>query len=1374
MTRLKKLLVTGLLVLVSCCTYLGSAIVNVAHSIFSFGSASASTFNGGNTNNSGSAIKQGNILSVSKMPSTAEKGRPVSLPFGADIKVYSATTTTGSQVDSSVIFAEVINPYGEALTSFDNVENKTVATANGEAQLSIGSDTLTLTPNVSGTYKVRYHSKSSNEVWTSTDFYSVRVSTDTYEIKYAVNDSLVMPSTIRIDETNADKSWAKREVSVALPLLYDEKGDIIEKDIVLGDSFEENSTQYNYVIKYDTLKDQKLNQVTGLNLTENTYKFYKTYTIKKVATSSLTDVKYKLDISLGSGTLTLGGSIGENAVVYNNVAYKFNAQAGKNVINYRLYDYGTSNILAYYTYTVTGSKSYDSENIKLTATPISTIKSSSTKYKEKNYLPKVNAINSNSSNASVNAYYYYIIKAVDSEGNYDASSSKVVMGKDENGFYFIPEGNSNTRYEIYYNVVDFYGNKAEDDDNYDYEITVRDRKLDEYYYTSSYDVEHPENAKKDDLTYMIPTKVLTKEGKVGTVTLPAIWADDVSGIAYVSRSVTSSEKTFINEKGEKTSATINVTNDDGSTNQLSLGKDVNDLLVFEDYQGNKYYEVLASGNVEYSIKLMEGESRADSDLVVYYKDGNGNYRKAEGGVKADTDPEVSKTDMRNFKNSCVAKLTLDPTIFGAGTYNFSVTIRDNANNTNINNRTFSFEVVTEEFDTSTPTLKFGDSTIANVVDEQDIKFAIPEASDSIDKKLLVRYFVAVGDKYQEVFTGEDGKYIEFNTGLKMDETNSLYDLASLSESKSFEIVAYAYNDYANYDADIKAYNESSDDYKGIARASYKISIKYQNDTVAPYFNVIDQTSPSLIQYEEVSVGGVTFYDDTDSAKIKVTITDTKGNQYSYKDLSGSTIVTREEGLGGSYKYKYQFAGIKFVPTNADANNYYTVTYTLVDGGDNVVSYSFVLVKAEDRTKPVVSGISGTKKTLELGQQLTLNGLKVEDNATIQSNMKIKVSCKNSEGTYFSQFARVSESKDKIEFAPDRPGVYTLTITATDEANNTSDKRIVEVEVKDTTKPEIYLQGANSSDVIVDESDITEDTDKKLDFPTVTIPSFTVEDKEPTDMAVTLSDDIFGATGVVTITAPKKDKNNVSEFVFNLDGTSVNPAVENTLEFTKVGDTFTFKPTARGEYKVVYSGEDRNGNSAESKTILVSVGDTEKPEIILTNSFKTKLDKGFVLGENDTLVVNLNARIYNETGYDSEDIYVRDNIGFDYSTDEKTGVNYVKVTLSITNPSGTTLTKEDTEDNLNHYKFDKQGTYTLTISVTDENGNKETYTRSFVVKAKSTSSVDTTTIIGTVLIVISSLILVGIIIYLVRGVKLLPKKNRKSGNKEKTNLDKKED
>ena len=135
------------------------------------------------------------------------------------------------------------------------------------------------------------------------------------------------------------------------------------------------------------------------------------------------------------------------------------------------------------------------------------------------------------------------------------------------------------------------------------------------------------------------------------------------------------------------------------------------------------------------------------------------------------------------------------------------------------------------------------------------------------------------------------------------------------------------------------------------------------------------------------------------------------------------------------------------------DNYYTVTYTLVDGGDNVVSYSFVLVKAEDRTKPVVSGISGTKKTLELGQQLTLNGLKVEDNATLQANMKIEVSCKNSEGTYFSQFARVSESKDKIEFAPDRPGVYTLTITATDQANNTSDERIVEVEVKDTTKPE---------------------------------------------------------------------------------------------------------------------------------------------------------------------------------------------------------------------------------------------------------------------------------------------------------------------------------
>ena len=747
----------------------------------------------------------------------------------------------------------------------------------------------------------------------------------------------------------------------------------------------------------------------------------------------------------------------------------------------------------------------------------------------------------------------------------------------------------------------------------------------------------------------------------------------------------------------------------------------------------------------------------------------------------ETTVEKQFADLRDVKNSRTATLKLDPTIFGAGVYTVTLSIRDNANNSNISNRTFTFEIVNEELTNSRPTVTFGNTTIGNVTSEQKISIPVPTISDSNDTRMLIKYYVEIGDRYIEVNTDEDGKNIVFNmndpvattVGGELDST--IYKLVTTSSSRSFNVVAVAYNDFADYDViDFENYNEKNERYDGIGLGRYSISIKYEEDKVAPKFDITSIGNINIgafDQYSWVEVQGVTFYDNTDTARIYATVTDTKGNVYDYEDLKGAMTVTYEGG-----EYKYTFGGIKFKANNADDGNFYTVTYTLVDNGNNVVSYSFVLVQATDKTAPVISGIDGTEMTLELGRTLYFTGLTATDNASSldDGTITFDISVRNSEGRYFSQICRYINGQ--LVFSPEEEGVYTISIIAKDAENNTSDERTIQVTVEDTIKPVISLIDSNTDQIIINENEITEDAENNTVYPSVSIPRFIVEDVGPTDANPNVS---YSATGSITITTPKRDSNNANEYTYDMDGTLITEGVDNVLNFTASGNAFTFTPTARGEYTITYNGTDNSGNEAEEITIIVNVGDTENPEIILTNSFNTLLNNGFTLGENDTLVINPNARIYDDAGYNSEDIYVRDNAGFEYEVDdnnddiEENDIHYVPVTITITDPSGDAVTRDDSDDSLYHYTFTEQGTYTISFTVTDEVGNRETYSRTFVVRAKPSSTIDTTTILGTVLIVVSAVILAGVIVYFVKGTKQLPKKSKESNkkNNNKNEIDK---
>ena len=265
--------------------------------------------------------------------------------------------------------------------------------------------------------------------------------------------------------------------------------------------------------------------------------------------------------------------------------------------------------------------------------------------------------------------------------------------------------------------------------------------------------------------------------------------------------------------------------------------------------------------------------------------------------------------------------------------------------------------------------------------------------------------------------------------------------------------------------------------------------------------------------------------------------------------------------------------------------------------------------------------------------------------------------------------------------------------------------------------------------------------------------------------------MFGATGSIKLSAPTKGSDSKSEYEYDMQGNLKEG--KDRFNFTLDGDVFKFKPDARGTYTVTYTATDLNGNKAENeKTITIRVGDTEAPQIILTQSLKELLDKGFVLGENTELKINTNARIYDENNYASEHLYLKDNVagieGFnckDYKNpDDTSEVLYHYYTVGVTITDGNSSKVSSTSDDNGYltFNFKSAGTYTLTLTATDKAGNKETWSRQFKVIAPDSSASDKSTIVGTILITVSAVILAGVVVYFVKGTKIA--KDRKKGKK----------
>ena len=165
----------------------------------------------------------------------------------------------------------------------------------------------------------------------------------------------------------------------------------------------------------------------------------------------------------------------------------------------------------------------------------------------------------------------------------------------------------------------------------------------------------------------------------------------------------------------------------------------------------------------------------------------------------------------------------------------------------------------------------------------------------------------------------------------------------------------------------------------------------------------------------------------------------------------------------------------------------------------------------------------------------------------------------------------------------------------------------------------------------------------------------------------------------------------------------------------------------GTYTITYTVYDNNNNYT-TKAYTIAVGDNVEPTLTFADDF-----------------VKDSYEIGSELTIDPSKITFTDNKAFPEGT---------KPTISLLNTSTSKEVEYKLVGGMYVFDLDKIGTYTLTVEVSDAVGNTATETFSIEVTARTTDTVAVYKIIGTILIVISVLVLVGVIVYfIVSKVKL---------------------
>ncbi|MDH8816526.1 putative Ig domain-containing protein, partial [Staphylococcus epidermidis] len=419
------------------------------------------------------------------------------------------------------------------------------------------------------------------------------------------------------------------------------------------------------------------------------------------------------------------------------------------------------------------------------------------------------------------------------------------------------------------------------------------------------------------------------------------------------------------------------------------------------------------------------------------------------------------------------------------------------------------------------------------------------------------------------------------------------------------------------------------------------------------------------------------------------------------DNGGQAVTNKVEGLPDGVTFDEATNTISGTPSEVGR---YDITVTTTDESGNVTETTFT-IDVEDTTKPTVESVAD--QTQEVNTEITPINIEATDNGGQAVTNKVEGL---PDGVTFD------EATNTISGTPSEVGSYTVTVTTTDESGNATETTFT-IDVEDTTKPTVEDIADQTQEVNTEITPIkieaTDNSGQGVTNKVDGLPDGVTFDETTNTISGTPSE-----VGSYTVTVTTTDESgNATETTFTINvedttkptvesianqtqevNTEITPitiesednsgqAVTNKVDglpdgvtFDEATNTISGTPSEVGSYTVTVTTTDESGNATET-TFTINVEDTTKP---------TVEDIADQTQEVNTEITPIN-------------IEATDN-GGQAVTNKVDGL-----------PDGVTF---DETTNTISGTPNEVGSYTVTVTTTDESGNSETTT--FTIEVKDTT------------------------------------------------------
>ena len=796
----------------------------------------------------------------------------------------------------------------------------------------------------------------------------------------------------------------------------------------------------------------------------------------------------------------------------------------------------------------------------------------------------------------------------------------------------------------------------------------------------------------------------------------------------------------------------------------------------------------AIGNTKYnipSVVVLNAQGKATVKIpAVYATDNYSDYSKLTftRSVKSSTGliTEIKKVVNENGTETRVAYPAnewAEHTFTAAGDYTIRYEVKDEAGNYymdgyNIKVLSSVDQLLDENSNYLVPTLNF--SAIASYAKKNaTLTINQPSATDKFDTRVETKVYYSFDkdtfDTANEITElNDEGKLV-----LELSDA-----LVGNAAAEKIYIHAVAYNDYAQANA-----NDLS--YVPYAKITREVTLINTTDPSAPTFASAGTFYSGLVTKNNLSgsideygfISGAPAFKQKDVVKLPNFVIedaeDTNLNiSVTVKNPYGKTVTVKNS----SYVKTVERDVNKVITNNiytvqngtftADYSGVYTITYTAKDAGGNIVSKSYG-IRVQDTEKPtiVLSSYDPFTSAVEVGKFIEIPAATLTDKGEILTDITTNVPYDQRvdgvAGTYWELVEGPSlNTTGTVGFTPTVAGDYVIKYYGWDSAGNYTESKSYTITAQDSIKPTIELE---KDHILTNVAWNEEDNQVTVYAPgVVQLYDGYRDSKNPAND--------YDQTSVsdITLTVKVYDKNSnevtsvkATNHEINSDGTPVTDGSGN-IKYFVIGedasgnvtiDRYRFIAESQGTYTIKYIATDAAGNSTEVSQ-EVHVGDTDAPEVEWDDA-------------DEDLITTANIGDYYEFNLNMISLDGVEGVAAITTPTSQSEADY-SVTVNLYDASSSVVTNEykndDDKKNSYRWKFEKSGTYELRIVATDKAGNKVTKSYNIVVAENETETETVKPVVGTILIVISALILVGVVAYFVITSQV--KKGNKKGPKSK--------